>query len=58
VIDAGVTRTAAGIVGDVDFDAVREAVGAIAPMPGGIGPVTVACLLEHTVEAARMQGVW
>lgn len=57
VIDVGVSRTEAGIVGDVDFDAVQAVAGAITPMPGGTGPMTVACLLENTVTAARLQGV-
>jgi methylenetetrahydrofolate dehydrogenase (NADP+) / methenyltetrahydrofolate cyclohydrolase len=57
VVDVGVSRTDAGIVGDVDFDAVQAVAGAITPMPGGTGPMTIACLLENTVTAARMQGV-
>ena len=57
VIDVGISRTESGIVGDVDFDAVRAVAGAVTPMPGGTGPMTVACLMENTVEAARMQGV-
>jgi methylenetetrahydrofolate dehydrogenase (NADP+)/methenyltetrahydrofolate cyclohydrolase len=58
VIDVGISRTEAGIVGDVDFDAVQAVAGAITPMPGGTGPMTVACLLQNTVAAARMQGVF
>jgi methylenetetrahydrofolate dehydrogenase (NADP+) / methenyltetrahydrofolate cyclohydrolase len=58
VIDVGVSRTEAGLVGDVDFDAVQAVAGAITPMPGGTGPMTVACLLENTLEAARMQGAF
>ena len=54
VIDVGVSRTESGIVGDVDFDAVQAVAGAITPMPGGTGPMTIGCLLENTVEAARM----
>ncbi|MEJ2116162.1 MAG: bifunctional 5,10-methylenetetrahydrofolate dehydrogenase/5,10-methenyltetrahydrofolate cyclohydrolase [Gammaproteobacteria bacterium] len=57
VIDVGVTRTADGIQGDVDFDAVQAVAGAITPMPGGTGPMTVACLLENTVYAAKLQNV-
>lgn len=57
VIDVGTTRTAQGIRGDVDFDAVQSVAGAITPMPGGTGPVTVACLLENTVRAAELQDV-
>jgi methylenetetrahydrofolate dehydrogenase (NADP+)/methenyltetrahydrofolate cyclohydrolase len=56
VVDVGVSRTEAGIVGDVDFDAVQAVAGAITPMPGGTGPMTIACLLENTVDAARMTG--
>jgi methylenetetrahydrofolate dehydrogenase (NADP+) / methenyltetrahydrofolate cyclohydrolase len=58
VIDVGVSRTEAGIVGDVDFDAVREVAGFITPMPGGTGPMTIACLLENTLTAARLQGAF
>ena len=58
VIDVGVSRTEAGIVGDVDFDAVQAVAGAITPMPGGTGPMTIACLLENTLSAARMLGVF
>jgi methylenetetrahydrofolate dehydrogenase (NADP+)/methenyltetrahydrofolate cyclohydrolase len=57
VIDVGVSRSEAGIVGDVDFDAVAEVAGHITPMPGGTGPMTIACLLENTLTAARLQGV-
>jgi methylenetetrahydrofolate dehydrogenase (NADP+) / methenyltetrahydrofolate cyclohydrolase len=57
VIDVGVSRSESGIVGDVDFDAVQAVAGAITPMPGGTGPMTIACLLENTLAAARMQGV-
>ena len=56
VIDVGVSRTEAGIVGDVDFDAVQGVAGAITPMPGGTGPMTIGCLLDNTVAAARMLG--
>jgi methylenetetrahydrofolate dehydrogenase (NADP+)/methenyltetrahydrofolate cyclohydrolase len=58
VIDVGVSRTEEGQVGDVDFDAVQAVAGAITPMPGGTGPMTVACLLENTLAAARMQGAF
>ena len=53
VIDVGTNRTEAGLVGDVDFDAVREVAGAITPVPGGVGPMTIAMLLDNTVRAAR-----
>lgn len=57
VIDVGVTRTEDGIKGDVDFDGVQTVAGAITPMPGGTGPMTVACLLENTLYAAKLQNV-
>ena len=56
VVDVGVSRSEAGIVGDVDFDAVQSIAGAITPMPGGTGPMTIACLLENTLSAAKMLG--
>ena len=55
VIDVGVTRTNQGIQGDVDFNAVQSVAGAITPMPGGTGPMTVACLLENTLHTAELQ---
>ena len=58
VIDVGVSRTEAGLVGDVDFEPVSEIAGWITPMPGGTGPMTIASLLENTLEAARLQGAF
>ena len=55
VIDVGMNRTEAGLTGDVDFEAVREVARAITPVPGGVGPMTVAFLLRNTLTAARMQ---
>lgn len=55
VIDVGMNRTDGGLVGDVDFDAVREVAAAITPVPGGVGPMTIAFLLRNTLKAARMQ---
>jgi methylenetetrahydrofolate dehydrogenase (NADP+)/methenyltetrahydrofolate cyclohydrolase len=52
VIDVGMNRTDDGLVGDVDFDAAREVAGAITPVPGGVGPMTIAMLLSNTVRAA------
>lgn len=53
VIDVGINRTVDGkITGDVDFDEVSQIADAITPVPGGVGPMTVACLLENTVRAA------
>ncbi len=53
VVDVGINRTANGVVGDVDFVAVRNVAGAITPVPGGIGPLTVAMLLRNTLLAAQ-----
>ena len=55
VIDVGINRTDAGLVGDVDFEPVREVAGQITPVPGGVGPLTIAMLLHNTLAAARMQ---
>jgi methylenetetrahydrofolate dehydrogenase (NADP+) / methenyltetrahydrofolate cyclohydrolase len=55
VVDVGISRTEAGLVGDVDFAAVQAVAGFITPMPGGTGPMTIACLMENTLSAARMQ---
>jgi methylenetetrahydrofolate dehydrogenase (NADP+)/methenyltetrahydrofolate cyclohydrolase len=54
VIDVGMNRTEDGLSGDVDFDAVKEVAGAITPVPGGVGPMTIAFLLRNTLQAARM----
>ena len=54
VIDVGMNRTPEGkLVGDVQFTAAAQHARAITPVPGGVGPMTIACLLENTVEAAR-----
>jgi methylenetetrahydrofolate dehydrogenase (NADP+) / methenyltetrahydrofolate cyclohydrolase len=53
VIDVGTNRTDDGLVGDVDFDAVKERAGAITPVPGGVGPMTRAMLLANTLRAAK-----
>src|SRR5947199_6153761 len=55
VVDVGVHRTDHGLVGDVRFDEVAEVAGAISPVPGGVGPMTVAMLLVNTVQAAEAQ---
>jgi methylenetetrahydrofolate dehydrogenase (NADP+) / methenyltetrahydrofolate cyclohydrolase len=52
VIDVGINRVAGRLVGDVDFAAARQVAGAITPVPGGVGPMTIACLLRNTVLAA------
>ena len=53
VIDVGINRTEEGLVGDVEFEEAREVAGAITPVPGGVGPMTIAMLLSNTLEAAR-----
>jgi methylenetetrahydrofolate dehydrogenase (NADP+)/methenyltetrahydrofolate cyclohydrolase len=55
VIDVGVHRTPEGLVGDVVFDEAVEVAGAITPVPGGVGPMTVAMLMVNTVQAAEVQ---
>ena len=55
VIDVGINRTEEGLVGDVDFEAARKKAGAITPVPGGVGPMTIAMLLRNTLDAARLQ---
>ncbi|WP_306755496.1 bifunctional methylenetetrahydrofolate dehydrogenase/methenyltetrahydrofolate cyclohydrolase FolD [Paracoccus actinidiae] len=58
VIDVGINRTDDGLVGDVDFDAASQVAGAITPVPGGVGPMTIACLLANTLTAtARANGL-
>jgi methylenetetrahydrofolate dehydrogenase (NADP+)/methenyltetrahydrofolate cyclohydrolase len=54
VIDVGINRLEDGLSGDVDFEAVAEVAAAITPVPGGVGPMTIACLLRNTLQAARM----
>jgi methylenetetrahydrofolate dehydrogenase (NADP+)/methenyltetrahydrofolate cyclohydrolase len=53
VVDVGINRGEDGVVGDVDFDAVREVAGVITPVPGGVGPLTIAMLLRNTLAAAQ-----
>lgn len=57
VIDVGITRLENKIVGDVDFDAVQDLCSAITPVPGGVGPMTVASLMENVWLAYEMQGL-
>ncbi len=52
VIDVGINRVDGKLVGDVAFEAARAVAGAITPVPGGVGPMTIACLLENTLSAA------
>ena len=56
VIDVGINRTEDGLVGDVDFAGASEVAGAITPVPGGVGPMTIAMLLKNTVALARLSG--
>ncbi len=55
VIDVGMNRTEDGLKGDVDFGAVRERAGLLTPVPGGVGPMTIAMLLRNTLSAAELQ---
>lgn len=55
VVDVGINRTDEGLVGDVDFESVKEVAGRITPVPGGVGPLTIAMLLHNTLTAARLQ---
>ena len=58
VIDVGINRTDDGLTGDVDFAAAQQIAGAITPVPGGVGPMTIACLLVNTLTAtARANGL-
>jgi len=52
-IDGGVTKTEKGVVGDVDFESVKKVAGFVSPVPGGVGPVTIACLLQNVVNLAE-----
>ena len=53
VVDVGINRTESGLVGDVDFESVKQVAGYITPVPGGVGPLTVTMLLVNTLEAAK-----
>jgi methylenetetrahydrofolate dehydrogenase (NADP+) / methenyltetrahydrofolate cyclohydrolase len=53
VIDVGINKTEKGIVGDVDFDEVSKVARALTPVPGGVGPMTIACLLKNTIECFK-----
>ena len=55
VIDVGINRVGDRLVGDVDFDAVKEVAAYITPVPGGVGPLTIVMLLFNTLKAARLQ---
>ena len=53
VIDVGINKTTDGIVGDVDFNEVSKVARAITPVPGGVGPMTIAMLLKNTLLAYK-----
>ena len=53
VIDVGITRTKKGLVGDVDFEAVKETASMLTPVPGGVGPLTIAMLLSNTLKSYK-----
>ena len=53
VIDVGINKTDSGLLGDVDFDEVSKVAKAITPVPGGVGPMTIACLLSNTIECFK-----
>jgi methylenetetrahydrofolate dehydrogenase (NADP+) / methenyltetrahydrofolate cyclohydrolase len=55
VIDVGINRTDAGLVGDVEFATASEVAGLITPVPGGVGPMTIAMLVRNTLLAAQAQ---
>lgn len=55
VVDVGINRVDGKLVGDVDFEAAQEVAGAITPVPGGVGPLTIAMLLHNTLLAAKLQ---
>lgn len=58
VIDVGINRTPSGLSGDVDFESAKDVAGLITPVPGGVGPMTIAMLLANTLKAAQAaQGV-
>ncbi len=55
IIDVGINRTGIGLVGDVDFEAVKKKASAITPVPGGVGPMTIAMLLSNTFHSYKMR---
>jgi methylenetetrahydrofolate dehydrogenase (NADP+)/methenyltetrahydrofolate cyclohydrolase len=56
IIDVGTSRVGGKLMGDVDFDDVKEKAAFITPVPGGVGPMTIAMLLNNTVQAAKTLG--
>ena len=57
VIDVGINKTEKGIVGDVAFDEVSKVAKALTPVPGGVGPMTIACLLKNTIECYKREKI-
>lgn len=57
VVDVGIHRTEDGLVGDVDFDSVAKVASAISPVPGGVGPLTIAMLMRNLVQAAQLKSL-
>ena len=55
IIDVGINKVGDKLVGDVDFEATKDKVKAITPVPGGVGPMTIACLLKNTLECFKAQ---
>ena len=55
VIDVGINRTEEGLIGDTDFEAIKEKASYITPVPGGVGPMTIAMLMHNVVKAAKQQ---
>ena len=53
IIDVGINKVGDKLVGDVDFGAVKDKVKAITPVPGGVGPMTIACLLKNTLDCFK-----
>ena len=53
IIDVGINKVGDKLVGDIDFEAVKNKVKAITPVPGGVGPMTIACLLKNTLECFK-----
>jgi len=53
IIDVGINKVGEKLVGDVDFEAMKDKVKAITPVPGGVGPMTIACLLKNTLECFK-----
>ncbi|MFN7451770.1 MAG: bifunctional 5,10-methylene-tetrahydrofolate dehydrogenase/5,10-methylene-tetrahydrofolate cyclohydrolase, partial [Alphaproteobacteria bacterium] len=52
-IEVGINRVDGKLIGDVEFESAKDIAAAITPVPGGVGPMTIACLLQNTLTAAR-----